>query len=109
LVALVRIDPDNPRYLSLAGYALAGAEENLHRARDYCRRAFEMEPYNATYCARLGFVYRAAGLDKIAEKHFADALKLDPTQPLARQHAGRVEQARGGGGILRQLRGILAR
>ncbi len=109
LLALVRVEPDNPGYLSLAGYALAKAGENLHKARDFCRRSFEMEPYNATYCARLGYVYVAAGLPKLAEKIFADALKLDPAQPLARQYAGRAQASVPSGGLMTQLKGLLSR
>ncbi len=116
LLALLRGDPENGAYLSLAGYALAASGENLHRARDFCRRASEIEPYNAVYMARLAFVYEAAGLQKLAERYYAEALRIDPTQPLARAHAAGAGGARqkraaaeGGGGLLAPLRSLLGR
>ncbi len=107
--AVVRIENSDPKYLSLAGYALAAAGESLHKARDLCRRAVEAEPYNATYQARLAFVYRAAGLESLAERFYAEALRLDPTQPLARQAAGVRGRPDGGGGLLGALRSRLSR
>lgn len=108
LMAIVRLETDNAAYLSLAGYAMAAAGENLHKARDLCRRAAESEPYNATYQARLAFVYEAAGLDKLAERFYRDALRIDPLQPLARQRAGGAAQPRRCG-LLSGLRGLISR
>lgn len=116
LLALLRGDPENAAYLSLAGYALAAAGDRLHQARDFCRRAAEIEPYNAAYLARLAFVYETAGLQKLAERYYAEALRVDPTQPLARAcaaGAGGARQKRaaaeGGGGLLAPLRSLLGR
>ncbi len=108
MMAIVRIESDNAAYLSLAGYAMAAAGENLHKARDLCRRAAESEPYNATYQARLAFVYEAAGLDKLAERFYSEALRIDPLQPLARQRAGGAAQPRRSG-LLSGLRGLISR
>ena len=108
MMAIVRIDSDNAAYLSLAGYAMAAAGENLHKARDLCRRAAESEPYNATFQARLAYVYESAGLDKLAERFYRDALSIDPLQPLARQRAGGAAQPRHSG-LLSGLRGLISR
>ncbi|MHB8078347.1 MAG: J domain-containing protein [Candidatus Krumholzibacteriia bacterium] len=108
MMAIVRLESDNAAYLSLAGYAMAAAGENLHKARDLCRRAAESEPYNATFQARLAFVYETAGLDKLAERFYRDALRIDPLQPLARQRAGGAGQPHRGG-LLAGLRGLISR
>jgi curved DNA-binding protein CbpA len=108
LLAILKIEPNNPVYLSLAGYSLAAAGEALHRARDFCRRAAEMEPYNATYLARLGFVYERAGLEPLARRYFQQALKIDPTQPLAHASPEHRESA-GRGGLLGSLRAAFGR
>jgi curved DNA-binding protein CbpA len=108
MMAIMRLESDNPAYLSLAGYAMAAGGENLHKARDLCRRAAESEPYNATYQARLAFVYETAGLDKLAERFYGDALRIDPLQPLARQRAGRAAQPRRSG-LLSSLRDLINR
>jgi curved DNA-binding protein CbpA len=108
LLAILKIEPSNPVYLSLTGYALAAVGEGLHRARDCCRRAVEMEPYNATYLARLGFVYERAGLDSLAERYYAEALQIDPAQSLARPRPRRVD-AKSGGGLMGSLRAVFGR
>jgi tetratricopeptide (TPR) repeat protein len=45
-----------------------------------------MEFYNADYHANLGFVYFKAGLKKVAIKHFKEALKWDPDNPIASKY-----------------------
>jgi len=58
----------------------------LHEARDACLKAIEMEFYNADYHANLGFVYFKAGLKKVAVKHFKEAIKWDPENPIAKKY-----------------------
>jgi tetratricopeptide (TPR) repeat protein len=70
--------------LGLYGWCLAHAGGDLDTARDACRRAVDMQPYVAHQHARLGDVYRAAGLGRHAADCFHAALALDPTQTLAR-------------------------
>lgn len=109
LQAILRIEHDNAAYLSLAGYCLARSGENLHRARDYCRRAVDSEPYNATYLARLGFVYAEAHLETVAQRYFSEALAADPTQPLAHQYLSVDRRQKRTAGLLTTLRQLLAR
>ena len=94
--AVVRTIEDQPEYFSLYGYALALNGERLHQARDACKRAVEMEPYNADFHAHLGYVYLRAGLRQTAEKCFAKALEMNPGQPVALEHAGLAENESGG-------------
>lgn len=108
LMAIVRLDGENAAYLSLAGYAMAAAGENLHKARDMCRRAAESEPYNAAYQARLAFVYETAGLEKLAERFYRDALRIDPLQQLARQRIGGTAR-KSPAGLFAGLRGLINR
>ena len=56
---------------------------HLHEARDACKRALEMEFYNADYHANLGYVYHKAGLTSTANTSFEEALKWDPEQSVA--------------------------
>ena len=58
----------------------------LHEARDACRKAIQMEYYNADYHANLGFVYIKAGLKQVAIKHFKEAIKWDPDNPIANKY-----------------------
>jgi Flp pilus assembly protein TadD len=70
-------------FLGLYGWCLARAGGDLEAARDACRRALDMQPYVAHQHARLGDVYRAAGLRRRAADCFHAALSLDPAQTLA--------------------------
>jgi len=85
LKSALKYDPDNPAYHSWYGFCLAMLNTRLHEARDECRKAVEMEFYNADYHANLGFVYFKVGLKKVAMKHFKEALKWDPENHLAKK------------------------
>lgn len=104
--AVVRTVPDQPEYQSLYGYALAMNGERLHRARDACRRALEVEPQNADYHAHLGYVYLRAGLKQTAESCFAEALRINPVHPIARVH--KADEARATGGLFSGLKRIFS-
>lgn len=82
--AVVRTVPENPEYLSLAGYlqALQGGDR-LHTARDLCQKAVEAQPFNALFLARLGFVYEEVGLRTRADYYYEKALAKNPKQRLA--------------------------
>lgn len=84
--AAIKYDPSNPAYHSWYGFCLGMLNTRLHEARDACRKAIQMEFYNADYHANLGFVYFKAGLKEIAIKHFKEALKWDPDNPIASKY-----------------------
>lgn len=84
--AAIKYDPMNPAYHSWYGFCLGMLNTRLHEARDACLKAIEMEFYNADYHANLGFVYFKAGLKKVAIKHFREALKWDPENPIAKKY-----------------------
>jgi len=84
--AAIKYDPMNPAYHSWYGFCLGMLNTRLHEARDACLKAIEMEFYNADYHANLGFVYFKAGLKKVALKHFKEALKWDPENPIAKKY-----------------------
>ncbi len=84
--AAIKYDPMNPAYHSWYGFCLGMLNTRLHEARDACLKAIEMEFYNADYHANLGFVYFKAGLKKVAIKHFKEALKWDPENPIAKKY-----------------------
>ena len=84
--AVVRTVDDDPEYSSLYGYVLALNGQRLHVARDACRQAVEAQPYNMDYKARLAYVYQRAGLKNTANEFFAEVLRQDPKNALAREH-----------------------
>ncbi|HEU4364366.1 MAG TPA: DnaJ domain-containing protein [Candidatus Krumholzibacteria bacterium] len=83
LKAAIKFDDSNPAYHSWYGFALGVLRTQLHEARDACKKALEMEFYNADYHANLGFVYMQAGLASTAMECFDEALKWDPDHPVA--------------------------
>ena len=86
LKSATKYDDTNPAYHSWFGFALAAISTNLHEARDACKKALEMEFYNAEYHANLGYVYHQAGLTSTAKESFLEALKWDPDNALALKH-----------------------
>lgn len=84
--AAIKYDPTNPAYHSWYGFCLGMLNTRLHEARDACLKAIQIEFYNADYHANLGFVYFKAGLKQIAIKHFKEALKWDPDNPIASKY-----------------------
>jgi len=83
LKSAVKYDDSNPSYHSWYGFSLGVLKTHLHEARDACKRALEMEFYNADYHANLGFVYHQAGLTSTADESFDEALKWDPDHHVA--------------------------
>jgi Flp pilus assembly protein TadD len=59
-------------------------------------KAAELEPYNAQIRAKLGLLYKQAGLLKRAEHYFHEALQLDPDNRVARRETN-------GGGLKTDL------
>lgn len=77
--------PTNARYLSSLGIAYSKKKRRLHEARDWCEKAIKLEPYNANYYVNLAIVYKEAGLNKLAQRYFDQALKLDPENKRAKE------------------------
>lgn len=94
LKSAIKYDSTRPAYHSWYGFSLAMLNTKLHEARDACKKALQMEFYNADYHANLGFVYFKAGLKSLAIKHFDDALRWDPEHRIARKY---ISLARGHG------------
>jgi curved DNA-binding protein CbpA len=86
LKAAIKYDDSNPAYHSWYGFALGVLKTQLHEARDACKKALEMEFYNADYHANLGFVYMQAGLSSTAMESFEEAIKWDPDHPVATRY-----------------------
>jgi len=95
LKSAIKYDPSNPAYYSWYGYSLGALNTRLHEARDACKKALEIEFYNADYHANLGYVYQQAGLTSTARESFEEALKWDPEHPLATKYL--FDQRKGGG------------
>lgn len=88
LKSAIKYDDSNPAYHSWYGLSLGVLKTHLHEARDACKRALDMEFYNADFHANLGFVYHQAGLTSTAEESFAEALKWDPEHSVALKYSG---------------------
>jgi len=106
LKSAIKYDDSNPNYYSWYGFALAALKTRLHEARDACKKALEMEFYNADYHANLGFVYHQAGLTSTARECFQEALKWDPEHPLALKflYSGKKKE-----GFLKSILGFFKR
>jgi len=96
LRAAIKFDDSNPAYHSWYGFALGVLRTQLHEARDACKKALEMEFYNADYHANLGFVYMQAGLGSTAMESFEEALKWDPDHPVALRYLKNAKNGKGG-------------
>jgi curved DNA-binding protein CbpA len=86
LKSAIKYDSTRPAYHSWYGFSLAMLNTRLHEARDACKKALQLEFYNADYHANLGFVYFKAGLKSLAIKHFTDALRWDPDNRIAKKY-----------------------
>ncbi|MDH3214978.1 MAG: DnaJ domain-containing protein [Candidatus Krumholzibacteria bacterium] len=86
LKSAIKYDDSNPAYYSWYGFVLGSLKTRLHEARDVCKKALELEFYNADYHANLGYVYQQAGLKSTALECFKEALKWDPEHALAKKH-----------------------
>jgi len=102
LKSAIKYDETNPAYHSWYGFALGVLKAHLHEARDACKRALEIEFYNADYHANLGFVYFQAGLNSTADECFEEALKWDPSHQIATKYyrRGSKSNSKSGGGFL---------
>jgi len=105
LKSAIKYDGSNPAHHSWYGFALAALNTRLHEARDACKKALEMEFYNADYHANLGYVYLKAGLKSTAVESFREALKWDPDHKLARRHLN-GDAPKKGVGIMQMIRNL---
>ncbi len=108
LRSAIKFDDSNPAYHSWYGFALGVLKTHLHEARDACKRALEIEFYNADYHANLGFVYHQAGLTSTANESFEEAMKWDPDHPIAlKYYSGKnAQNSDSGGGLFGGLKNL---
>jgi curved DNA-binding protein CbpA len=106
LKSAIKYDDSNPCYHSWYGFSLGVLKTHLHEARDACKRALEIEFYNADYHANLGFVYHQAGLTSTADECFDEALNWDPEHRVALKYHSRKKT--GGGSESKGLLSIFA-
>lgn len=105
LKSAIKYDDSNPAYHSWYGFALGALKTRLHEARDACKRALEMEFYNADFHANLGYVYYQAGLKSTASECFREALNWDPDHGLALKYLKMNEKDKGKG-LIKTLRSL---
>jgi len=104
LKSAIKFDDSNPAYHSWYGFSLGVLKTHLHAARDACKRALEMEFYNADYHANLGFVYYQAGLNSTADECFQEALKWDPEHKIANKYYRKASGGSKGSGLFGRFR-----
>lgn len=90
LKSAIQHDDSVPSFYSWLGFCLAKTGSNLHEARDACRKALQMEFYNADFHANLGFVYTRAGLKSTAVNSFREALKWDSEHAMAKKFLSKL-------------------
>jgi hypothetical protein len=107
---LLREQPGNWEFLVEAAYA-AQADGELDRARDYWRRAVEVNPVVPDYQIRLVDLLIREGRMEEARRHCEQLLRLDPFNVAGRQawigfllRQGRRAEARRDFDIIRQLK-----
>ena len=106
LKSAIKCDGSNAAYHSWYGFALGALSTRLHEARDACKKALEMEFYNADYHANLGYVYHQAGLKSTADENFQEALKWDPDHVLALKYLN-GNNKKHNGGFMKGLLGLI--
>jgi curved DNA-binding protein CbpA len=106
LKSAIKYDDSNAAYHSWYGFALGALNTRLHEARDACKKALEMEFYNADYHANLGYVYHQAGLKSTADENFQEALKWDPDHALALKYL-KGNDKKQNGGLMKGLLGLI--
>jgi len=107
LKSAIKYDDTKPAYHSWYGFSLAVLKAHLHEARDACRKALEVEVYNAEFHANLGFVYYQAGLTSTADESFEEALKWDPENEIAaKYYTGKKENS--GNGKVKGIGGLFS-
>jgi curved DNA-binding protein CbpA len=97
LKSAIKYDGSNATYHSWYGFALGALNTRLHEARDACKKALEMEFYNADFHANLGYVYQQAGLKSTADECFHEALKWDPEHGLSLKYLNNNKKKQNGG------------
>lgn len=105
LKSAIKYDDSNAAYFSWYGFVLGSLKTRLHEARDVCKKALELEFYNADYHANLGYVYHQAGLKSTATECFREALKWDPDHALAKKYLGGTEEKKPG--LLQKIIGFI--
>lgn len=81
----IKLDPTRAAYHFHLGIALIRNPRTRREAEGHLSKAAELEPYNAQIRAKLGLLYKEAGLHKRAEHYFHEALQLDPDNRVARR------------------------
>jgi curved DNA-binding protein CbpA len=108
LKSAIKYDNTNPAYHSWYGFSLGVLKTHLHEARDACKRALELEFYNADFHANLGFVYYQAGLTSTADESFEEALKWDPENAVALKYHSASSGKKSGGSNGKGLGGLFS-
>lgn len=80
------LDPNSASAAFKAAQSMLRSGQDPKEARHYAQRAVELDARNADHQALLGQIFKEAGMDKLAQRHFEEALKLAPNHPEAKKH-----------------------
>jgi len=89
----IRLEPGKPQYHFNLGLALLRNPRARREADEHLTKAAELDPYNAQIRAKLGMLYKEAGLAKKAEAYFREALSLDPDNRVAQREVATTKPA----------------
>jgi len=92
--AAVHHGPNEARYHSALGRALARQAGTMREAIQAFERAIQLQPQTATFHAELGALFLKQGLRLRAHKAAEAALRIDPREPLARRVAEATADSR---------------
>jgi curved DNA-binding protein CbpA len=84
----VKLDSTRPQYHLHLGVALINNPRTRREAEQHLSKAAELDPYNAQVRAKLGMLYKEAGLPKKSEHYFREALSIDPENRVALRELG---------------------
>lgn len=74
----LEIDPLLPEAHAAAGYAHCFADQNMHEAERYFRRAIELDPRNSLTHVRYGIYFKVIGQTDAAVRETQTAVELEP-------------------------------
>ena len=82
----LKIDKNNATALNSMGYILADTGMDIMRGLQFCRKAFEQKPQNASYLDSLGWAYYKCGNLPEAHSLLRKAIGLAPKEKEIQEH-----------------------
>ena len=88
-------NPDEARYHSYYGLALAKTKTRLQSAESASKKAIEIDPVNSSYYVNLAIVYKTRGKNSEAIETLKTALPLNPKHKIAKKELNELTKKQG--------------